>query len=72
MHKLTAGSNNRAGVKIMEKKKETPLSRELLDQPVPPVKGAVTQMQDVVLRPGQASPAERTRMEAVLPTESWL
>ena len=56
----------------MEKKKETPLSRELLDQPVPPVKGAVTQMQDVVLRPGQASPAERTRMEAVLPTESWL
>ena len=31
MHKLSAGSNNRAGVKIMEKKKETPLSRELLD-----------------------------------------
>jgi len=38
----------------VRKKTEKPNGRELRDQPVPPVKGAVNQAQDVLLRPDTA------------------
>lgn len=57
----------------MQKKKETPAVHELRDCPVPPVKGAVTDLQDVVLRPESmmASNAE-ARLEEQNTFGSWL
>lgn len=46
----------------MKKEKHTPEAHELRDQPVPPVKGAVTDQSDAVLRPD-------ARMQAKMPDQ---
>ena len=43
----------------MKKDKHTPDTHELRDQPVPPVKGAVTESGDAVLRPDAQLTAHR-------------
>ena len=57
----------------MQKKKETPNPRELRDQPVPPVKGAVTDLQDAVLRPDRVMERDTlVRPENSVDFGSWL
>lgn len=56
----------------MEKQKKTP-DRELKDPPVPPVKGAVTERPDVLLRPLDAMDGcRRIPMEQVMALDGWL
>lgn len=54
-------------------KKETPNAQELRDQPVPPVKGAVTDRRDAVLRPEGVMARElQQRLEDSAVFGSWL
>ena len=55
----------------MEKKKERPAVQELRDLPVPPVKGAVTDCQDMIMRPEEALKRPTAPEAAVIP-DSWL
>lgn len=57
----------------MEKKKQDPEIRELKDPPVPPVKGAVTERPDVLLRPLDGmTGVRRIPMEQVMALDGWL
>ena len=71
MYRIWQSSNNKIGVRIMEKKKERPAVQELRDLPVPPVKGAVTDCQDMIMRPEEAL-KRPTAPEAVVIPDSWL
>ena len=73
MHNTAMGSYTNHGVMRLRKKKETPNPREFRDQPVPLVKGAVNQAQDVLLRPDavlQAAQPTHQTQETV--SEQWL
>lgn len=55
----------------MEKRK--PLERELKDPPVPPVKGAITERPDILLRPLDAMDGvRRIPMEQVMALDGWI
>jgi len=57
----------------MQKKKEAPAVHDLRDRPVPPVKGAVTDRQDAVLRPeGMMAPASIAGLEPHVSVDGWL
>ena len=57
----------------MKGKKEQPLSHELRDQPVPPVKGAVTDQTDVLLRPeGPMGPGPVANLEDTVLFDGWM
>ncbi len=57
----------------MKKKKEAPSVHDLRDRPVPPVKGAVTDRQDVLIRPeGSMAPALQARLDDTGIIGSWL
>lgn len=50
-----------------------PVAHELRDRPVPPVKGAVTDRQDAVLRPeGMMAPTNGPGQETLPYFENWL
>ena len=73
MHKMRRLSNHNTGVRTMRKKQETPAVHELRDRPVPPVKGAVTDCQDAVLRPeGAMAPGTAARLEDTAVFDGWL
>lgn len=56
-----------------KKKKQDPEIRELKDPPVPPVKGAVTERPDVLLRPLDGmTGVRRIPMEQVMALDGWL
>ena len=70
MHKKSTVCRHYPRGEIVEKKKEQPVPQELRDQPVPPVKGAVTDWQDAVLRPDRAMEQNAAIREADF--GSWL
>ena len=73
MHKKSTVCRHYPRGEIVEKKKEQPVPQELRDQPVPPVKGAVTDPQDAVLRPEGSLRQERTaQLEDSSIFGSWL
>ena len=55
----------------MKKDKHTPDSHELRDQPVPPVKGAVTEQADAVIRPDARMTAHRPDQYDAARFELW-
>jgi len=57
----------------MYKEKMTPAAHEMRDRPVPPVKGAVTDRQDAILRPeGMMAPSNGLQQELPTGLDSWL
>lgn len=57
----------------MQRKKETSVVHDLRDRPVPPVKGAITDWQDAVLRPeGMMAPGSAAKLEEDASVDSWL
>ena len=73
MHNTAMDSYTNHGVMRLRKKKETPNPREFRDPPVPPVKGAVNQAQDVLLRPDAALQAARpTHQTQEAVHDQWL
>ena len=73
MHKKSTTYRHYLRGEIMEKKQKRPVPQELRDQPVPPVKGAVTDLQDAVLRPEGSIRQERAvQLEDSSIFGSWL
>ena len=72
LHKILLFADNSSGVKQMQKKKEIPAGHELRDRPVPPVKGAVTEHRDVLLRPEAAMGLKTAAPEDLTGSDSWL
>ena len=73
MHKKSMPHRHYLWGEIVEKKKEQPAPKELRDQPVPPVKGAVTDLQDAVPRPENNLQQERAvQLEDSSIFGSWL
>lgn len=57
----------------MEKKEQRPQPQEMKDPPVPPVKGAVMEKPDVLMRPLDAmTGVRRIPMEQVMALDGWL
>lgn len=57
----------------MTEKKEQPRQHELRDQPVPPVKGAVTVPEDIILRPDRAMQQGLLSGHRTIPSlEDWV
>lgn len=57
----------------MMKKKDDHVAHELRDRPVPPVKGAVTDQADVILRPdGLAGQPGKVSLEDTIVFDGWL
>ena len=55
------------------KKKDRPVAHELRDRPVPPVKGAVTDQEDVLLRPeGSLGPKPTANLDDTIIFDSWM
>ena len=55
----------------MKKEKHAPEAHELRDQPVPPVKGAVTDWSDAVLRPDAEMKAHMPDQYDAVRYEMW-
>ena len=61
------------GVIWMKKKKASPMAHELRDCPVPPVKGAVTDQEDVLLRlEGSLGPKPTANLDDTIIFDSWM
>ncbi len=55
------------------KKKDRPVAHELRDRPVPPVKGAVTDQEDVLLRPeGTMGPRPTPNLDDTIIFDGWM
>ena len=54
------------------KKKDSHVTEGLRDAPVPPVKGAVTEPQDVVLRPEGPRSMKSAGLESTMIFDGWL
>lgn len=55
----------------MKKEPQTPEVHELRDQPVPPVKGAVTEQADAILRPDSRMSVRQPTQEDAVRYELW-
>ena len=55
----------------MSREKQAPEIHELRDQPVPPVKGAVTEPEDAVIRPDARMAARRPDQYDAVRFELW-
>ena len=60
------------GVIWMKKKKASPMAHELRDCPVPPVKGAVTDQEDVLLVRGKPGPKPTANLDDTIIFDSWM
>ncbi len=72
MHSFPHGSNTSPGV-IDMKEKESHVGQELRDMPLPPVKGAVTDPEDVLLYPSRPLGKSRpVSLEDTIVFDGWL
>ena len=56
----------------MKEKRTDPAVHDLRDRPVPPVKGAVTDRQDVCPRPEHRNAADTARIHDAVDFDNWM
>lgn len=72
MHSFLQTADNDHEVMTMKQKRDDSAAHELRDRPVPPVKGAVTDVEDVRPRPEQCMSGNCVSFGDSASLESWL
>ena len=72
MHRKNASADTTAEVIDLKKKRDDSAAHELRDRPVPPVKGAVTEPEDLRPSPEQAAQSGKVSFGDSASMESWM